>query len=99
MVDANTAAQISPKVVIAMIVPLNQGALDSTGAYYSDYNVIGSGQSYIFQDGIVSIGTWTKTTPTSQIAFTVAKGQTLKINAGQTWITALGGNNLLSYTP
>ncbi|HET9098515.1 MAG TPA: DUF3048 domain-containing protein [Candidatus Saccharimonadales bacterium] len=99
MVDSNTAKQLSPKVVIGLIIPQTQGQLDTTGAYYTVYQVVGSGQAYVFQDGTVEVGTWTKPSPTAQISFKDASGNTLKLNAGQTWITALGASNLLSYSP
>ena len=41
-IDANTNKQLSPKVVIGMIVPWSQGPLDSSDAYYSVYQTVGS---------------------------------------------------------
>ncbi len=96
-IDANTNTQISPKVVIAMVVPEAQGALDSSGAYYSDYNVIGSGTAYVFQDGTETTGQWTKTADTSQITFTTASGAALGLNPGQTWITAITSPTGVTY--
>lgn len=95
--DANNNQQLSPKVVIGMIVPFSRGPLDTSGAYYSDYQVIGSGQAYVFQDGGLTIGQWSKTSPTSQIVFSTASGLPLKLNAGQTWITALASNSQINY--
>lgn len=96
-IDANTNAQLSPKVVVAMVVPKSQGALDSSGAYYSNYTVVGSGQVYIFQDGTVTTGTWTKADMKSQITFTDAIGNTIPLNPGQTWISAVGTPNQVTY--
>jgi hypothetical protein len=98
MVDANTSKQLSPNVVIAIVVPISQGALDASGAYYSEYADVGSGKAYIFQDGNVTVGTWSKSSPTSQILFGDANGSPVPLNAGQTWITALGTDSLISYT-
>ncbi len=94
-IDANTNKPISPKVVIAMVIPYS---LEADG-YHSDYTVIGSGQAYIFQDGIVQIGQWTKSAAASQIAFKTSGGQTITLNPGQTWITAVSGSGNISYTP
>jgi len=96
-IDANTGKQISPKVVIAVVVPLARGALDSSGAYYSDYNVIGSGQADIFQNGTVTTGTWSKPSNTAQITFTDASGQAIPLNPGQTWISAVSAASGISY--
>jgi len=96
--DLLTGTQISPKVVIAIVVPESQGALDASGAYYSDYSFIGSGQVDVFQDGIVTVGTWQKTSNTSQITFTNSNGSPIKLNAGQTWITAVSESSAISYS-
>ena len=98
VVDQNgTQKQISPKVVVALVVQLGQGALDSSNAYYSDYTVVGTGQAFIFQDGTVTIGTWTKKSNASQIVFTDSSNNPLKLNAGQTWITAVSDAGSVGY--
>ena len=91
--------QITPKVVIAIVVPESQGALDASGAYYSEYAAIGSGSAYIFQDGVVTTGTWQKTSNTTQIKFINASSQPITLNAGQTWITVLNNASSVSYKP
>jgi hypothetical protein len=88
-IDANTNSQLSPQVVIAIVVPETRGALDASNAYYSDYASIGSGQAYVYQDGNVTTGQWSKTSPTSQITFKDATGKSIALNPGQTWITAV----------
>jgi hypothetical protein len=98
-IDANTNTQLSPKVVIAIVVPESQGALDSSGAYYSDYDVLGSGVTEIFQDGIETTGQWNKPTNTSQITFTDSTGKAIGLDPGQTWITAVTSTKNVSYTP
>lgn len=87
--DANTGKQLSPKVVVAMVVPMARGALDSSGAYYSDYTVTGSGTAYIFQDGTVTTGQWSKPSNTAGLTFTNDAGQPIAFNRGQTWISAV----------
>ncbi|MGH7141932.1 MAG: DUF3048 domain-containing protein [Candidatus Saccharimonadales bacterium] len=89
--------QIAPKVVIGMVVPYSTSSLDSSGAYYSVYNVIGSGPVYIFQDGTVETGTWTKSSDASQITFTNSSGQTIGLDPGQTWISILASSQDLTY--
>jgi hypothetical protein len=96
-IDANSNTQISPKVVVAMVVQKNQGALDSSGAYYSDYTVVGSGNVFIFQDGTVITGTWSKADIKSQIVFSDSAGKPLLLNPGQAWITAISADNKVTY--
>jgi hypothetical protein len=91
--DANGGAQIKPKVVIALVIPYNLQADNK----HSNYGLIGSGQAYIFQDGSVTIGKWSKASDTAQITFSDAGGQPLPLNAGQTWISAVGASNKVSY--
>src|SRR5665213_984329 len=97
-IDSNgTLVQITPKVVIAIIVPFSQGALDASDAYYSNYAVTGSGAAYVFQGGGVTVGTWQKTSNSAQITFTNDQSQTIKLDPGQTWITALTDSTQLTY--
>lgn len=93
--DANGSRQISPAVVVALVVPYG---LMSDG-YHSQYQVIGSGQAFVFQDGIVTTGTWSKTDNKNQLTFVDAQGKPLKLDPGQTWITAVSAANSVSYSP
>lgn len=92
-----TSTQLSPKVVVAMTVTKTQGALDASNAYYSNYQVIGSGEVKIFQNGTVIDGTWSKSDPASQITFNDANGAIIKLNPGQTWISILENTANTSY--
>ncbi|HSX47326.1 MAG TPA: DUF3048 C-terminal domain-containing protein, partial [Patescibacteria group bacterium] len=94
-IDTNTNVQISPQVVIAMVIPYSLEA----DHYHSDYGVVGSGPVFVFQDGILNTGTWSKPTPRSQISFVDAKNLPLKLNPGQTWITAVIRNSDVTYAP
>ncbi|MEK7594020.1 MAG: DUF3048 domain-containing protein [Patescibacteria group bacterium] len=93
-IDANGSTQISPSVVIALVIPYG---IKSDG--HSDYATIGSGPVYIFQDGIVVTGTWTKASEKSQFVFADAAGKPITLNPGQTWVTALSSTSKISYTP
>ena len=76
--------QISPNVVIAMRV--NQTvALNG----YTRIQAIGSGDVYIFQNGEVERGRWQKDSARSQLRFLDQNDEEIKLNRGQTWITAV----------
>ena len=96
-IDANTNQQIKVPVVISIVVPESNGPLDSSNAYYSEYQTIGSGAAYIFQDGGVTVGQWTKTSNTSQIQFTTTGGQPIALNPGEAWITAVKTASAVTY--
>lgn len=98
-IDAGTNQQIAPTVVVALIIPYSYGALDSSGAYYSVYNNVGSGPAYVFQDGGVSQVTWSKASNSAPLELLDASGQNVKLDRGQTWLTALANAGQLSYTP
>lgn len=93
--DANTGTQLSPKVVIAMVMPYS---LEADGSH-SVYDTIGSGPVYIFQDGVVSTGQWTKSGNTSQFIFTDSNNVGINLNPGQTWLTAVANTTDVAYAP
>lgn len=85
--------QITPKVVIALV--LDQGI--ESDDLHTSYNTIGSGAAYIFQDGVVDIGTWHKASNTANFTFTNASGAPIKLNPGQTWLTAVNAAGHVAY--
>ncbi len=88
-----SGVQLSPNVVVALVVPYG---IQSDG-HHSDYATIGSGPVYIFQDGTVTAGNWTKTSEKSQFSFTDAAGKPILLNPGQTWLTAVGLPSNIAY--
>lgn len=97
MMDVNQAGvqtQVTPKVVVAMIMP---NYLESDGLH-NVYGTVGSGTAYVFQDGTVTIGTWKKPANNAQITFTNSSGKPLALDDGYTWLTALGEANEVTYT-
>lgn len=89
---AGNQAQIKTKVVIALVT--------SYGIAYdkhSQYGVVGSGQAFIFQDGTAIEATWSKADIAAPLRFTDAAGTDIQLNAGQTWITALGSAGQVTY--
>lgn len=93
--DIASNTQIKPDVVIVMVMNYS---IHPDGIH-SVYNTIGSGQVYVFQNGGVTTGTWSKTDHTAQITFSDANGNPIPLNPGQTWITAVGSAAKVSYTP
>jgi hypothetical protein len=85
--------QIAPKVVIAMVM---QYGLEEDD-HHSQYNVIGNGQAFIFQDGTVTAATWSKSDMKTPLSFTDAAGKAISIDPGQTWLTALSAANQVTY--
>lgn len=93
--DLKSNEQLSPKVVIANVMTY-------TAAYNgvnSQYGTIGSGKAYIFQDGVVTEGSWSKSSSKSQMVWKDAQGNVIKLNPGQTWVTAVNNNGSVTYKP
>lgn len=85
--------QLKPKTVLVLVMPY------STSGKYSVYGVNGSGAAYVFQDGGVTQGTWSKAARGSQFEFKDSAGQPLPLNAGQTWVTVVASANKVTYAP
>jgi len=95
-IDGNGNPQpILPKVVVGIVT--QQGI--EPDDLHTSYLTWGSGQAYVFQDGMETNGTWHKADANSPLTFTDDQGQPLKFDAGQTWITVLGSTSDVSYSP
>ena len=77
--------QLSPSVVVVMMV---DEWLAEDG-YHEDIAAIGSGSAYIFQNGYVVSGTWSKGSAEDQISFTDASGNAIALAPGQTFVEAV----------
>jgi hypothetical protein len=93
--DEKSGEQISPKVVVVNVMSFGVAA----NRVNSNYTTIGSGISYIFQDGSVQKGSWEKTSSKSQMIFKDEGGRVIKLNPGQTWISAVNNATSVKYTP
>lgn len=71
--------QLSPKVLIVMRVATNGYKVTTSG----------SGNAYIFQNGTIIKGKWSKKSRASQLVFTDSSGKEVELARGQTWIAAV----------
>lgn len=88
------SGQIQPKVVVAIQVNMFKEMEDG---YREQITTTGSGKAYVFQDGIVTEAVWQKPDAKGQITFVDTAGKPLKLNRGQTWITALPNGKVPSW--
>jgi hypothetical protein len=91
--DAESNTQLTPKVVVSLVMPYS--LMDD--GYHSQYNTIGSGKMFVFQDGTVQTGTWSKGQPKEQFVFKDDAGKVLPLNPGQTWISVVGDAGNVTY--
>ncbi len=93
--DADSGKQIAPNVVV---VPIMGKGINKDGVH-TTYNTIGSGKVYVFQDGIVTEGTWEKKDRSKQWQLTDLDGDPISLNPGQTWFTIVDSASKVSYRP
>ncbi|MDO8265839.1 MAG: DUF3048 domain-containing protein [Candidatus Saccharibacteria bacterium] len=92
--DEKSGKQISPSVVIALIASYS---IHPDGVH-SVYANVGTGKAMIFQNGTVVEASWEKLTDTASLGFKDSVGNDIKLEPGQTWITAIPDGKV-SYTP
>lgn len=82
--ECGDPVQLSPNVVVAMMV--DEYTKSNTR---ENIQTIGSGTAYVFQNGSVIKGTWSKASQKEQIVFTDEHGGVIKLAPGQLWIAAV----------
>lgn len=85
--------QISPKVVVALKTAIS---VQPDGSHMS-ITTAGSGQAYIFQNGTVTEGTWSKENAKGQLFIKDKDGKEIKLVRGQTWITTVANDRNISW--
>lgn len=85
--------QIAPKVVVALKTSVT---LSDDGSHMT-IAATGSGAAYVFQNGTVVEGTWSKADPKSPLVLKGADGEDISLVRGQTWITVVGNEKTISW--
>lgn len=83
----------APKVVLAMVMSYGL----KSDHYHSEYDTVGSGTLYVFQNGTAQKGTWSKASQAAPFVLKEANGQTLKLDPGQAWISIVSAQSNVSY--
>lgn len=94
-VDEKSGVQLAPRVVVAIVVPFR--SIKASDGFREQYDDIGGGPAFVFEDGNVLQVNWAKKDQASQIVFTGANGAPVNFNTGQTWITAVGAASDVTY--
>lgn len=85
--------QISPKVVVALKTNMSV----SGDGLHMNIATTGSGTAYIFQNGTVTEGTWSKDSPKGKLFLKDKEGKEISLIRGQTWITTVGNDRNVSW--
>ena len=88
-----TSTQLAPSVVVAMMVQ-EKKAWDG---YHEDITTVGSGDAYIFQNGVAIAGSWTKGSVDEQLMFFDKDGNEISLAPGQTIVEAVPNYGSVEY--
>lgn len=97
--DLDNAAdlkQISPKTVIVVYASVAAGT-QPNGKPKTDIDITGTGKGIIFQDGIATPMTWTKSGSLARMKFTDTDGKEVALNRGQSWVSYVPASMPVSY--
>ncbi len=78
-----TGAPIAPTNVVVLFVPYVPSAIDSASV---DAQTIGSGSAWMFRDGTVTQGNWTRAKGHEPYTLTDGNGTRTTLAPGQTWV-------------
>lgn len=78
-----TGAAIAPANVVVLFVPYVPSAIDSASV---DAQTIGSGNAWVFRDGTVTQGAWSRAKGHQPYTLTDANGSATTLAPGQTWV-------------
>ena len=73
---------VAPENVIVQFINYKGGV----GRFNAEGEVVGSGEAWIFTDGNLIKGTWSRPTRDNETAFADATGTAIKLTPGRTWV-------------
>jgi hypothetical protein len=84
--DASGAA-ISPRNVVVLFVEYpDSGERDQSKSIVPEAKLQGTGEAWVIRDGMITRGLWSKPGDESPIALTDAKGKSIDLLPGKTWV-------------
>ncbi len=95
-IDRNTGKQIYVKNVIVQMVNASYST-QADGKPETNLQIVGSGTCYVFEDGTVIQGTWSKANDHAQTVFNDANGNPIALNRGNTWVSVVPNGNSVSF--
>ena len=83
----SAGAQVAPKNLIVQFVTYRDtGQRDRSGAVVDEAELVGQGEAWVFTDGKVVKGRWSKPTAEAVTAYTDAAGAPVGLTPGTTWV-------------
>lgn len=93
-VDLENKQQIAAATVVIEFAK-ETGPIDTN--HHLLYDIIGTGDVLVFQNGTVIKGTWKKTKATERTVYLDSKGKEIEFTRGQIWIEILPKGNTVAY--
>ena len=79
--------QVAPKnVVVQFVTYKDTGQRDRSGAVVDEAQLVGTGDAWVFTNGKVTKGKWSKPTAEAVTAYTDAAGKPVGLTPGTTWV-------------
>lgn len=95
--DKNTEKQLAAKNVVVVFADESVANDGYEGGQHMLYDIVGSGDAIIFQNGQAYEGEWTKALETDMMRFYNANGEEIEMVRGQIWISILPTGNEVDY--
>jgi hypothetical protein len=94
-----TGARIAPTTVVVMVVPIRRSAsIEGSALGRLEADSIGKNTAWVFADGRVTKGTWSKKTPTDRTRFFDARGQEIAFPRGQIFVQVVPKASAATFT-
>ena len=84
--DAAGAPVVAKNVIVQFTEYIDTGQRDRSNTVVPEGKVVGSGEAWVFTDGRVVKGKWTKAAPEAVTTYTDAAGAPITLVPGQTWV-------------
>ena len=92
LIDGHQVSSVN--VVVMSVAVRNTGARDSHGTVVPLPVVIGSGQVWVFRNGLMVKGTWNRPSENAPMKLFTATGQIIALAPGRTWVEVLPNTRL-----
>lgn len=95
--DKDTGKQIAVKNVVIVMAEESAANDGYENGQHLLYDLTGSGDAYIFQNGKAIKGSWKKNSPESRMVFTDPSGEEISFVRGQIWVEIVPTGNKITY--
>jgi hypothetical protein len=96
-VDESGVQVSRPNVVVQFVDYVDTGLVDTAGSPVPEAQLVGEGDTWIFREGHVITGRWSRPTVDDLTTWTDGEGQPIELTPGQTWIALVPNGAAAGY--